>query len=115
MAAITQTTVTGVNAPVDLTRTTLGASDTITYASGTGQKLFLYNTTASPIVATLIGAGATTVSPSGLGGTVSVAAGKAITVPASGSTVVNLDVVSAYLVGAVTLTGSTGLVGHLFI
>ncbi len=115
MAAITQDTVTGVNGPVNLTRSTLGASDTLTYSSGAGQKLFLYNTTASPIVATLTGASATTISPAGLGGTVSVASGKAITVPASGSTVVNLDTVSAYLLGNITLTGSTGLVGHLFV
>lgn len=114
MSAITQNTFAGVNGPVNLTLTTLGASDTLTYASGTSQKLFLYNTTASPVVATLVGSTATTVSPAGLGGTVSVAAGKAITVPASGATLVNLDVVSGYLLGNITITGGTGLLANIF-
>lgn len=113
MAAITQNTVSGVNGAVNLTLTTLGASDTLTYSSGSGQYLFFYNTTASPVIATVVGAGATTISPAGLGGTVSTASGKAITVPASGATIVKLDVISAYLVGAITITGGTGLLANI--
>lgn len=112
MSAITQVTVTGVSGPVTATRTVLGASDTLTYSAG--QTLVLYNTTASPVVVTATGAGATTISPAGYGGTISVAAGKAITVPASSTVVVDLDTISAYLVGAVTLTGGTGVTAHLY-
>lgn len=114
MAAITQVQVTGVNTPVTATRTVMSASDTLTYSSGTGQKLVLFNTTASPIVLTITGSTATTVSPAGLGGTVSVASGFAVTVGASATVVVQLDAISAYLQGNITATGGVGLTAHLY-
>ena len=115
MAVITQVDVSGSNTPTTTTRTVLGASDTFTYSSGSGQTLNLYNTTASPVTCTLVGSGATTVSPAGLGGTVSVASGIAVTVGASASVVVKLDKVSAYLVGNCSITGGTGVVATLFV
>jgi hypothetical protein len=115
MAAITQSAVAGVNGPVNVTRTTLGASDTLTYSSGTRQMLDLVNTTGSPVVVTITGSTATTISPDGYGGTISVASGKAITVPANGQTIVNLDTISAYLSGSVTVTGGTGVIAALYV
>lgn len=111
MAVITATTVNS-NAPFNPTRTTLSASDTLAYV-GNGQELHLHNTTASPVVVTITGSTATTISPSGYGGTISVASGKAITVPASGNTVLYLDAIAAYLAGSVTVTGGVGVTATL--
>lgn len=119
MAVITE--MTGVNnrgssAPVNLTRTTLTASDTLTYTRGANQNLHFYNTTASAVTVTLVGTAPTALTPSGYGGTLSTSAGKAITVPASGWTMVELDDIWAFLTGSgtVTLTNGTGLVAVLY-
>lgn len=106
----------GSSAPVNLTRTTLTASDTLTFVRGSRQNLHLYNTTASPVVVTLVGSAPTSLTPSGYGGTLSTSGGKAITVPASGWTMVELDDIWAFLTGSgtVTLTGGTGLVAALY-
>lgn len=115
MAVITQTTnALGTDGPVTLARTTLSASDTLTFSQGSRQQLFLYNPTAGLLTATLIGSTATTVSVPGYGGTVSVAGGKAIPVAANSSVLVDLDDIYAYLQGNVTVTGGTGLVAHLY-
>lgn len=116
MAVITQvdnaTSASGV--PVTLTRTILSASDTLTFNQGTRQFLVLFNTTASPVTATIIGSTATTISPPGYGGTVSVSAGKAILVPATSTVLVDLDDIYAYLQGTITVTGGVGVTAHLF-
>lgn len=115
MAAITQTTpATEAGTATTITRTILSASDTLTYTQGARQFLFLYNTTASPVVVTLTGSAATTISPPGYGGTISVASGKAITVPASSSVLLELDDIYEYLKGNVTVTGGTGVTAHLY-
>lgn len=113
MAAITQTVV-GNPVPTTLTKTVLTAADTITYSSGTKQKLVLFNTTASPVVVTIDGAGSTTIAPAGFGGTVDVSAGKDIAVPASGVSLVELDKMSAFLGGAIAVTGGVGVEAVLF-
>lgn len=113
MAVITQTTFNGVTTPVTITRTSLSASDTLTYTSGGNQVLVLYNTTASPVTVTITGSTATTISPAGYGATVSVASGIAIVVPASGTKAVCLDKISAYLSGNITVTGGVGVDAHL--
>lgn len=120
MATIVQTT--GVkgsnsNGAVNLTRTALTASDTLTFQNGGGQTLSLYNTTASPVVVTLTGSAPSPIVPAGYGGSISTSAGKAVTVPASGWTSLELDDIWPYLdgSGAVTVTGGTGLVAALFI
>lgn len=115
MAALTQTNATDVLGPVTLTRLALSASDTLTYTPGANQVLVLYNTTASLVTATIIGSGATTITPIGYGGTLSVAAGKAIPVPASSTVHVALDDLSSFLVGNITITGGTGIVAHLYV
>lgn len=116
MAAIIQVDATGLpTVPVTLTRTPLTAgTDTLTYVQGTKQQLVLWNTTAAPVTVTLVGSAATTVTPPGYGGTISVAAGKAILVPLSATVIVDLDDIYAYLQGNVTLTGGLGLTAHLY-
>jgi hypothetical protein len=111
MAVIVSTQVTN-SAPYNATRTTLSASDTMTYV-GNGQEIHLYNTTASIVTVTFVGSTATTISPVGYGGTISVAAGKAVAVPASGHTVVPLDSIAAFLAGTITVTGGVGVVAML--
>lgn len=115
MAAITQTTVLSSDSAVNVTRTTMTASDTLTYTQGAEQILVLYNTTASPVTVTMVGSAATTVSIPGMGGAINVSAGKTVQVPATGTTVVPLDDYAQYLQGNVTITGGTGLVAHLFV
>ena len=88
--------------------TALSASNTITFDAGRKQLLTLRNTTASPVVVTLDGNGGTTVAVDGIG-SVSVAAGLAITVPASNSVGVVLSTVRQYCQGVVFLTGGTGV------
>jgi hypothetical protein len=113
MATINQDNATIQNGPVTLTRTTMTASDTLTYSPGARQMLFLYNTTASAVNITITGSTATSVNVPGYG-SVSVAAGKVVSVPASQSVLVDLDDISAYLSGTITLTNGTGVTAHLF-
>lgn len=115
MAVIVQTSpVKGTGTPSNLTRSVLSASDTLTYNQGSKQVLVLFNTTAAAVTVTLTGSLASTVTPPGFGGTVSVAGGKAIIVPASGTTHVELDDIYAFLQGNVTVTNGTGLTAHLY-
>jgi hypothetical protein len=117
MAAITQTVgVKLASAPINLTRTTLTASDTLVYGAGAGQVLQLYNTTASPVVVTLTGDAPTPLNPAGYGGAVTTTGGKAVTVPASGWTNVSLDAISAFITGVnpVAVTGGTGVIAALY-
>ena len=115
MAVITQTSATDGSFAATLTRTVLSTSDTLTYTAGARQTLVLFNTTASLVTATIVGSAATTITPVGFGGTISVAAGRAIAVPASSTVMVELDDMSAYLVGNITITGGVGLTAHLYI
>ncbi len=113
MATLTNTSL-SVAGPFTPAKTVLGASDVITYTSGTNQILVMYNITASPVVVTIDGSTGTTVSVPGAGATtVSVAAGLAVTVPADGFQIVRLDTVSAYCQGVVALTGGTGVIAHI--
>lgn len=117
MAAITQTvSAKSSTAALNLTRTTLTASDTLVFAPGAGQVLQLFNTTASPVTVTLTGDTPTGVNPPGYGGTVPTTGGKAVTVPASGWTYLHLDAISAFIAGVnpVAVTGGTGLTAVLY-
>lgn len=113
MATITATTLRGTKGAVTATVTTLTASDVLPYVSGGQQVLQLFNTTALPVVVTIDGAGSTTISPEGYGGTLDVSAGKAITVGANATVFVNLDSISAFLAGAVAVTGGVGVTATL--
>ena len=92
-------------------KTILTASDTLSFVGSADQELILYNATASAVVVTLDGANGTTVVIPGTGGvTASVASGLAVTVPANDFQIVRLQNVSAYLQGAVAVTGGVGVV-----
>lgn len=117
MAVIAQTNgAISADAAVALTRTTLTASDTLTFVRGAGQVLVLTNPTASVITVTLTGTAPFTLRPDGFGGAVSTAGGKAVAVAANGSTLVVLDDIWAFLdgTGAVTVTGGTGAFAVLY-
>lgn len=117
MAVITQTNgVASADRAVNLTRTALGASDTLTYVQGGNQMVGMYNTTASPVVVTFTGTAPVTLAPQGYGGDVSTSGGKAITVPASGFTILNLDDIYNFIAGngTVTVSGGTGVTAVLF-
>ncbi len=87
------------------------SGDTLTYVSGAGQELLLYNTSGSSVVVTIDGASGTTVPVSGAGAlTVSVSAGIAITVTAGQFSIVKLDTIPAYLSGVVAISAATGAV-----
>ena len=115
MAVIVQTQATDGNLANILTRTVLSASDTLTYIAGSRQAIVLFNNTAASVTATIVGSLATTIAPAGYGGTISVAGGKTIVVPASSTVLVELDDISAYLVGSITITGGVGLTAHLYV
>lgn len=114
MANLTNTTVTGVNGPVTATRNALTTSqDTLTVTKGI---LELYNTTGSSVTVTIDGSTATTISPSGYGGTVDISAGKAITVGANATVYVDLSTISAFLSGTIAISASaTGVNAHVYI
>lgn len=99
--------------PTTLTVNTLSASDTLAYVANAGQLIEFRNTTASIVNVTIGGAGASATYPvAGTGGTtINAAAGKIIAVPGVIGAVVaiNLDTMPAYMVGAITVTGGTGL------
>lgn len=113
MATITPTSI-NQGVPFTPASTVLTASDTLAYKPSTKQLLVLVNTTASPVVVTIDGAGGTTIAPAGFGGTVSVAAGKAITVAANGFQAIKLVDISAFLQGVVAVTGGVGVTAILF-
>jgi hypothetical protein len=93
--------------------TTLTADDTITFNSQKKQLLVLRNTTGGSLTVTIDGADGTTVAVPGIG-SVSVAAGLAIAVPAGESRAVVLSTIKHYNQGVVHLLGASGLTAQLF-
>lgn len=111
MAVIAQTTFNkSSNGAITVTRTVLGASDSLVYTPG--GVLFLFNTTASPVDVTIDGSGSTTIAPTGYGGTIDISAGKVITVGATATVAVQLDSIASFLAGTVAVTGGTGVTAH---
>lgn len=115
MAVITQTSVSGANAPVAVTTTVLSASDTLVYAAGSNQVLELTNDTAGALTANIDGSGSTTLFVQGLGQTVDVSAGFNIALAAGQTKQVRLDAISAWLLGTVTITGASGVKARLWV
>lgn len=111
MATITATAI--ANAIVNPTKTTLTASDTLTYNTARQQLLLLQNTTGAIVNVTIDGNGGTTVAVPGYG-SVDVSAGKVIAVPANGQTAVKLSAISVYLQGTIAVTGGVGVTAMLF-
>lgn len=112
MAAIPSTS-TAQQGDFVVSKITLGASDTLTYSANTGQYLVLDNPTASPIVVTIDGASATAVPIVGTGTTFDVSTGKAVTEAAGVTKAIKLDTISAYLSGAIAVTGGAGLIAYI--
>lgn len=111
MATITRTNVAGAGRKTVTETTLTGTADTFTY--GTGDRLILRNPTGGAISPTIDGDGGTTVAVAGVGD-VSVASGYAVGSIAAGAMVtIDLDTISAYLQGTITITGGTGLVGSI--
>ena len=108
MATIAQTSIGGSGQRL-VTETTLTASDTFVYMPGAGQILVLNNVTAGSLTVTMDGADGTTVSFPGVP-SISVAAGYSSTAIAAGAIrAIPLDTIAAYLQGAITVTGGTGI------
>ena len=112
MATITATSMQGLGARA-VTRTTMTASDTLTYNPGREAVLLLDNVTAGALTVVIDGNGGTTVPVAGIGNvdvstgfsTGSIAAGVCLAIP--------LDAISAYLQGTIALTGGTGIKASL--
>jgi hypothetical protein len=88
--------------------TVLTADDIITFDPLRKQVLVLRNGTAGSLTATVDGSDGGTVNVPGLG-SVNVAAGLAIVVPAASTRMVVLSTISAYCAGVVHITGGAGL------
>jgi len=108
MAAITNTSMQG-NGSRAVSVLTLGASDTLTYNPARRPVLILDNVTGGALTPNLDGAGGTTVDVPTIGD-VNVAPGYTCPSIAAGTkAAIPLNSISAYLKGAVTITGGTGI------
>jgi hypothetical protein len=118
MAVITQTqgVVTGYGS-VNVTRTALSASDTLTFVKGSHQILSLYNTTAALVTINAKGSAPSALNPDGYGKALVTTAGYDIAVPANGWTIIDLDDIWAFLDGngTVTLLTGTGVTAALYV
>ena len=89
---------------------TLTASDVLPYTAGQNAELILLNTTGVGVVILIDGASVTTVPVPGAGATTAdLSAGLSVTVPANGFSVIRLDTISSYLVGAISMTNGVGV------
>lgn len=113
MAAITSINASGAVGAFTATESTLSADDTITIAKGKAQLLALRNATAGELTVTIDGSDGTTVNAPGLG-SVSVASGYAIVLPAGAQKAVILSTIGKYCQGTVHLTGGALVKAQLF-
>lgn len=113
MATIAQTN-TQTGAPVTLTRTTMTATDTLTYIPGAKQTLILTNDTAGALTVNFTGSIKPTVPVTGYG-SVATTAGKDVAVGIGATVAVNLDDISYFLQGTVAITGGTGIKATLHV
>lgn len=108
MAAITKTSMTGAGSRA-VVRTTLGASDTLTYTPGKKAILILDNVTGGTLTPNIDGAAASTVPVAGVG-TIDISAGYSVgAIVAGACAAIPLDSISSYLSGVITVTGGTGI------
>ena len=118
MAVIVQTVDAKLSkAPVNLTvMSKNNVADTFTYVRGSGQVFIAYNTTSNTKTVTFLGSAPVPILAGGFGEPIDTSAGKTITVPADGWTVLELDDIWPYLAGsgACTATGGNGLMVALF-
>ena len=105
MAVIASTNLSGSGSRA-LTITTLGASDTLTYAEGA--VLVIDNVTGGSITPVITGAGATTVPVPGVGA-IDVSGGYTLpAITAGNKVVIPLNSIRNYLVGVITVTAASG-------
>lgn len=112
MAALTITTLAGASGVVTTTVNTASASDTLTYVAGTNQLVEMDNQTGGSLTLNIKGTAPSATYPvSNTSTTVDLSAGLSVVVAAGAKKVVNLDKISAYLVGTgvVTLSGAATL------
>lgn len=87
--------------------TTLGASNTMTYEPGKRQTLIVQNPTGGGIACVIDGSGGSSVKVPGVPGGVDVSGGYALsTIQAGGMVVTQLDSISEYLKGTISITGN---------
>lgn len=94
---------------------TLTASDTFVYSPNSHQQLILHNPTAGALSPTITGSGAPA-SYSAPGGPIgaNLSTGIAVgSIPVGATRVINLDTIANYLVGTITITAGTGLLGWI--
>lgn len=112
MAVIALTSMGGAGAR-EVTVTTLGASDTLTYNASRNPVLVLNNVSGGALTPNIDGAAGTTVPVAGIGN-VSVATGYTTPSIADGEVfAIPLKSISAYLQGVVTVTGGTGIEAYI--
>lgn len=105
MAAITAINLTSINDFIDAPETTLTASDTLTFQPTRTQILLVTSVTGGTLL--IDGDGGTSINVPQIG-SVNVATGKSIVIPANGSKIITLSTIAAYCQGTVTLSGATG-------
>lgn len=109
MSAIPTNKLSLITIPVVLAKTTLTASDTLTFDPMTDQILYLHNITGLAVTVTIDGDTGTTVPVPDTGETFDVATGKEIPLAADDLVAVRLASISAYLSGTVSITGGLGV------
>lgn len=106
MAEISKTSLSG-SGSREMLVTTLGVSDTFSYASSV-EVMIIDNVTAGALTPNLDGADSTTVPVSGYGA-IDVSGGYDVpSIPPGEKAVIPLNTISAYLKGVVTVTGGDG-------
>lgn len=114
MAVIVQTALAGI---VELVRTTLSASDTLTYVPNSGQVLEVANNSGGSLTVVIKGSApsATFPIPGSGGSVVDLSAGKSVVIGVNKTFRVALDSISSYLTGTnvVTVTGGTAAIATL--
>ncbi len=106
-------TIMGIGKVAVILTTLTGTADVFVYFKTGRQVLVLRNATAGALSPIIDGDGATTVAVAGVGN-VDVSAGFAVGSIAAGAAVaIELNKISAYLVGTIAITGGTGLVAEL--
>lgn len=115
MAVITSTTLSNQVPPTTITETAMTSSDTLTFTAGTNQRVKFRNPSASALTINLIGSAPVNVIVPNTGSVFTTTSGKTVTVAVGGLVSLDLDKISAYLVGSgtVTITGGTGGFAHL--
>lgn len=113
MATISQTSIGGKSSRA-AAMTTMTSSDTLTYQAGTGQILYLRNPTGGALTPVLNGSANTNAQVSGGPDVVTTGGLTLAAVPATtGSVVIPLDTIEAWIRGTITITGCTGMIAVL--